>query len=128
MVYTLCRCHCTSQLLKIRNCFVILVIIVRKSSTMRGPIILKQFVAMLYFSLSDLMTPGGFAIEFLTGESQSYLLFLKAQRSSQHLLTKLTSFLGIFHAIPPLMMVPNSFLIFHLVLSRDLALRRSLPK
>ena len=38
-----------------------------------------------------------------------------AQRSWQYLLTKLTSLLGSFHAIPPLMMVPNSFLISHLV-------------
>ena len=33
-----------------------------------------------------------------------------------------------FHAIPPLMMVPNSLPIFHLVLNRNLALRISPPK
>ena len=86
------------QLLKIRNCFVILVIIVRESSKMRGPVMLKQLVALLHLSLSDLMISGGFVTELFTGGSLPYLLFLMAK-------TKL----GIFHAIPPLMMVPNSF-------------------
>ena len=40
------------RLLEIRNCFVILVITVRVSSKMQGPIMLKQLVALLHISLS----------------------------------------------------------------------------
>ena len=43
-------------------------------------------------------------------------------------MTKLTSLLQIFHAIQHLMMVPNSILIFHHILNRDLDLRISQPK
>ena len=82
---------------------------------------LKQLVALLHLSLSDLVTSG----EFATALTTVYHTFLMPQRS-YHLLTKLTS--GIFCAIPPLMMVPNSFQIFHLLLNRDLALKRSPPK
>ena len=88
----------------------------------------KQLVALLHLSLSDLVTSGGFATAFLTGGSLPYLLFLMALRSWQHLRTKLTSLLGIFHAIPPLMMASNSFPIFYLVLNRDSALRILPPK
>ena len=63
MVHTfLCCCHCTSEPLfssghrNARNCFVILIIMVRKYSKMRGPIMLKQLVALLHLSLSDLVT------------------------------------------------------------------------
>ena len=35
---------------------------------MQCPIILKQLIALLYLSLSDLVTSGGFAKAFLTGE------------------------------------------------------------
>ena len=69
------------RLLKMRNCFVILVITVRESSKRRGPIMLKQLVALLHLSLSDLVTSGGFATAFLTGGSLPYLIFLMAQRS-----------------------------------------------
>ena len=110
------------RLLKIRNCSVILLITVRGSSKRRGLIMLKQLVALLH-----LMTSGGFATAFLKGGSLPYFFFLMAQRSWQHLLTKLTSLLGIFHAIP-LVKFPNSFPIFHLVLNRDLALRGPPPK
>ena len=106
------------RLLKIRNCFVFLVITVRESSKRRGPIIMKQLLALFHLSVLDPVTSGGFATVFLTGGSLPYILFLTARSSSQHLLTKLTSLLGIFHAIPPLTMVSNSFPIFHLVLSR----------
>ena len=82
---------------------------------------LIQLVALLHLSLSDHVTSGGFATAFPTGGSLPYLHFLMAMRTS-------TDKLGIFHAIPPLMMVPNSFLIFHLVLNRDLAPSISLPK
>ena len=84
--------HITSirmRLLKIRNCFVILVTTVTESSKLWGPIIL--------------------ATAFLTGVSLPYLLFP-----------------GFFHAIPPLVMVPNSFLIFHLVLNRDFLLQSTI--
>ena len=80
---------------------------------------LKQLVALLHLSLSDLVTSGGFATAFLPGGGGG-------GGGGEHLLTKLTSLLGIFHAIPPLMMVPNSFPVFHLVLNRDLALRLSM--
>ena len=76
----------------------------RPCSKMRLPIMLKQLVTLLHLSLSDLVTSGGFATTFfLTGGSIPC------------------------HTIPPLMMVPNSFPIFHLVLNRDLALRISSP-
>ena len=42
---------------------------------MQGLIMMKQLVALLHLSLSDLMTSGGFATLFLTVESQPYLLF-----------------------------------------------------
>ena len=64
------------RLLKIGNCFVILVITVRKSSKMRGPIMPKQLVALLHLTLLDLVTTGGFASALLTGGSLSYLHFL----------------------------------------------------
>ena len=35
-----------------------------RSSKMRGPIMLKQLVALLHLSLSDLVTSGGFATTF----------------------------------------------------------------
>ena len=89
------------------------------SSKMRGLIMPKQLLALLHLSLSDLVTSGWFATAFSTVTSLPYLHFLMAQRSWQHLLTKLTSFLGSFHAIPP------SLTIFHLVLNRNLAVRIS---
>ena len=46
----------------------ILLITVRESSKMQGPIMMKQLIALLHFSLSDLMSSGGFATAFLTGE------------------------------------------------------------
>jgi hypothetical protein len=69
------------QLLKIRNCFVILVITARESSKRRGPIMLKQLVALLHLSVLDIVTSGGFVIVFLTGGNLPYLLFLMALRS-----------------------------------------------
>ena len=84
---------------------------------MWGPIMLKQLVTLLHLRLLNLVTSGGFATAFLTRWSLP-LLFLMAQRSWQHLLTKLNL----------LMMVQNSFQIFNVVLNKDLALRISLPK
>ena len=72
---------------------------------------------LLHLSLSDPVTSGGFATAFLT----------VYHTSRKYLLMRLTSLLGIFHAIPPLMF-PNSFPIIHLVLNRDLARRISSPK
>ena len=63
----------------------------------------KQLVDLLHLSLLDLVTSGEFETTFLTRRSLLYLL-------------------------PPLIMVPNSFPIFHLVLNRDLDLRISPPK
>ena len=63
------------------NCFGILVITVGESSKMGGPIMLKQLIALLRLSLSDLMTSTGFATAFLTGEVYHTSPFLMAQRS-----------------------------------------------
>ena len=54
--------------LEIRKCFVILVITLRESSKRRDLIMLKQLAALLHLSVLDLVTSGGFATTFLTGE------------------------------------------------------------
>ena len=42
---------------------------------MPGPIMLKHLVALLHISLSDLVTSGRFATEFLTGGSLPYFFY-----------------------------------------------------
>ena len=113
------------QLLKIRNCFVILVITVRESSKRRGPIMLKQLVALLHLSLLDLVTSGVFAAAFLTGRILLPPLFngTEIMRTSTD---KANLFAGNFSCNPTL--DDGSQQIFHLILNRDLALRISPPK
>ena len=94
------------RLLKIRNCFVILIITLRESSKMRGPIMLKQLVALLHLGSREFWRICNSVLN--RGESTIPPLF-NGPEALAALLTKLTSLPGIFHEIPPLTMVPNSF-------------------